>query len=127
MKYKNTVWGPIEGPIERHIEKLELSGWAIAHMWPVSPGKFLIIWQKTEPVKKEPREPFVPPHLEEVQAFINEKKLNVNARDFITFYAKRDWKNSNDKPIRNWKSTMLNNWVHDSPIQTTEDVLKPKT
>ena len=126
MKYRNTLWGPVKEPINKHIEREGLDGWAIAQMWPISPGTFTIIWQAPEP-RKPRAETFVPPRLEEVQAFIDEKGVNVNARDFINYYVKRDWKNSNDKPVRNWKSTLLNNWVHDGPVQPKEDVLKPKT
>lgn len=51
-----------------------------------------------------------PPTLEEINKYIQEKKLNVDGQRFFDYYSEGDWKDSNGKPIRNWKQKMLAVW-----------------
>ena len=44
----------------------------------------------TTPPKK-PKKKFVPPSYEEVQAYIDEKRLNVDAQKFFDYYEAGDW------------------------------------
>lgn len=48
--------------------------------------------------------PFVPPRLDEVDAFIKEERLNVDAETFVDFYDSHGWK-VGQTAIRNWKAT----------------------
>ena len=47
---------------------------------------------------------FVKPTLEEVQAYITEKGLNVNAEKFIDYYESNGWKVGRN-PMKDWKAT----------------------
>lgn len=53
------------------------------------------------------RKKFTPPTLEEVEQYIAERKSSVNAKEFYDFYAVNDWKDSNDKPVKNWKQKLI--------------------
>ena len=53
---------------------------------------------------------FIPPTLEEVKAYCEERKNNVDAQKFIDHYAVNDWKDANDKPVRNWKQKIISVW-----------------
>jgi DNA-binding transcriptional ArsR family regulator len=54
------------------------------------------------------KEKFVKPTLEELQNYINEKKLNVNAEHFIDYYEANGWKVGKN-PMKDWKAT-IRNW-----------------
>lgn len=53
------------------------------------------------------RKPFVPPSLEEVQAYITEKQLNINPKTFWDYYESADWHDSKGKAIKSWKQKCL--------------------
>ena len=46
---------------------------------------------------------FIPPTLDEVQKYITEKELSINAQTFHSFYSKLDWKDSQGKQVKSWK------------------------
>ena len=49
------------------------------------------------------------PQLFEIQDFINENKLNVDADKFFLHYSKSDWKTKDGKPITDWQE-LLKTW-----------------
>ena len=51
----------------------------------------------------KPRKQFVPPTIEEVEAYISEKGYHFNAKQFIEHYEASDWHLGNGKKIRYWK------------------------
>jgi hypothetical protein len=57
--------------------------------------------------KKSRKTKFVPPTLEEVQKYIEERKSPIDAKFFIDYYTSNNWKDKNDKPIRNWKLKLI--------------------
>lgn len=63
------------------------------------------------------RKDFVPPTLEEIQNYCEERKNNVNAKKFYDYYSTNGWRDSNDKPIKNWKLKIIN-WESDNPQNT---------
>lgn len=60
--------------------------------------------------EKKKGKKFVPPTLEEVNAYITEKSLSVDGKTFIDYYEAGDWIDGNGKPVRNWKQKLLT-WV----------------
>jgi len=46
---------------------------------------------------------FVPPTLEDIQAYIKENNLNVTAGSFFEYYSGSQWTDKNGKPVKNWK------------------------
>lgn len=60
--------------------------------------------------EKKKGKKFVPPTLEEVNAYITEKSLSVDGKTFIDYYEAGDWIDGNGKPVKNWKQKLLT-WV----------------
>ena len=50
---------------------------------------------------------FTPPTLEEVQDYINQKQLNVNAKQFYEYFEVGNWKDSKGNQVKNWKQKLL--------------------
>ncbi len=58
---------------------------------------------------KNKKSTMVPPTLQEVSSYIQEKRYNVNARDFFDKYENENppWSNNKGKPMTSWKSTLV--------------------
>lgn len=74
---------------------------------------------------KEKREKniFIPPTLEEVEAYCKERNNNVNAKRFIDYYSANNWKDSKGNKVNNWKQKLIANWEKDSPKQNHDIVV----
>lgn len=53
-----------------------------------------------------PRTRFIPPSLEEVQAYCAERKNTVDAERFFDFYSANGWVQGKGKPIRDWRAAV---------------------
>lgn len=69
----------------------------------------------TLPIKKE-KEERVYPALEEIEAYILEKNLNVSAKRFLDYFEAGDWKDKNGNKVKNWKQKILT-WDNHAPQQ----------
>lgn len=69
---------------------------------------------------------FTPPTLEEVKAYCEERKNNVNPQRFIDHYAVADWKDTNGKPVRNWKQKIISVWEKDSNKNSYQSIPIPQ-
>jgi hypothetical protein len=49
---------------------------------------------------------FIPPSLEEVQAYCHERNNSIDPEAFIAFYQSKDWKVGNQK-MKDWKSAII--------------------
>lgn len=67
---------------------------------------------------KKPKKKFVPPTLEEVRAYILEKRLNVDAQKLFDYYEAGDWHDGNGKAVKNWKQKCLTWDKHDNQGKT---------
>lgn len=47
------------------------------------------------------------PSVDDIQAYIDEKNLNVDADFFFTYFEEGGWKDSTGKPVKNWKQKLL--------------------
>ena len=61
----------------------------------------------TKGKKKKPKGPNPPSGIDEVEAYVKEKGLNVDAKRFYDFFAAGNWYDSNGKPVLNWKQKLL--------------------
>lgn len=61
--------------------------------------------------RNKPPKRFVPPTLEEVQAYCLERGNRVDAKKFWEYYDKGDWKDSKGQQVKNWKQKLLT-WEH---------------
>ena len=74
--------------------------------------------REREGEKKEKRKRFSPPTREEVQAYISEKGLNVDAERFIDYYTANGWKVGKNS-MKDWKAT-VRNWGRDYKQQPAD-------
>lgn len=73
--------------------------------------------------KSEKRKRFSPPTKEEVQAYCDERKNNVDVERFIDFYTANGWVQGKGKPIKDWKAavrTWEKNNYNPKPQKTVE-------
>lgn len=56
--------------------------------------------------REKPQKRFVPPTLEEVQAYIVEKGYSVDAESFIAFYQSKNWYVGKNK-MKDWKAALV--------------------
>ena len=68
------------------------------------------------------RKQFVPPSYEEVKAYIDEKRLNVDAQRFLDFYEAGDWHDAKGKAVKNWKQKCITWDKHDNNGGVTKQV-----
>ena len=57
--------------------------------------------------KNSKRKTFAPPTLEEVEKYVLEKKLNVNAKNFYDYFTEGNWIDRNGNEVKNWKQKIL--------------------
>ena len=132
MKYKSTIWQAGRESFEDHSLPIIKEGYTLHSIIPKSFDPltsldFIVIWQQAPKRNTAPRKTFIPPTLEEVRAYIEEKEYNIDAKTFFDHYADRGWCNAIGRPIRDWKQTMRENWVRGRNIaQPKEDYLKVK-
>lgn len=60
-----------------------------------------------EDSKNKTKKRFIPPTVEEVAAYINEKGYHINAEEFVDFYQSKGWKVGKDK-MSDWKAAVRN-------------------
>lgn len=60
-----------------------------------------------EEKKKSKRKSFTPPTLEEIQKYVLEKQLKVNAEQFYNYFTEGDWVDSKGNPVKSWKQKIL--------------------
>ena len=59
----------------------------------------------TKPTKK--KKAFVPPTLEDVQAYCRERQNGVDAKRFYDYFTASGWVDSKGKPVLNWKQKVI--------------------
>lgn len=56
------------------------------------------------PKKEKAQKRFIPPTLEQVQEYCEERKNGIDAQHFIDYYASQKWKKANGQPLTDWKA-----------------------
>ena len=74
---------------------------------------------------KPPRTRFVPPSLEDVQAYCDERNNSVDAQRFIDYYTSNGWKVGKN-PMKDWKAA-VRNWERTSTDKPVSKQDKPET
>ncbi len=63
---------------------------------------------------KKSKKEFVPPTLEEVEAFFKEKGFTARAAKLaFDYYDSGNWKDSRGTQVKNWKQKMIANWMRE--------------
>lgn len=63
--------------------------------------------EKKSKRKKYARKPFVPPTLEEVQAYCESRGNKVDAKQFFDYYNEGDWIDKNGNEVKSWKQKVI--------------------
>ena len=56
---------------------------------------------------EQKRKRFVPPTLEDVKAYCQERNNNVDPKRFYDYYQQGQWKDSKGNPVKNWKQKLI--------------------
>ena len=51
--------------------------------------------------------PFIPPTVEEIEAYCRERKNNVNPEKFFDYFTASGWIDSTGKPVKKWKQKVI--------------------
>lgn len=71
--------------------------------------------------KSKPKKEFTPPTLEEVKAYFKSEGYSESlAETFFKGYDVNDWKDSNEKPIKNWKQKAIQVWFKHNEKEITQ-------
>lgn len=62
---------------------------------------------KKSNTKKSSTKRFIPPSLEEVEKYCQERKNNVDAKKFFDYFTASDWVDAKGNPVRNWKQKII--------------------
>ena len=68
---------------------------------------------------------FVPPTLEEVTSYCQERNSPVNPKEFFDYYSIGDWKDSQGNKVKNWKQKLIT-WEKHRTEARTEQTSRPK-
>jgi predicted phage replisome organizer len=63
---------------------------------------------------REKRKRFVPPTLEDIKAYCQERNNNVDPKKFFDYYEQGGWKDSKGNPVKNWKQKLIT-WENKEP------------
>lgn len=67
---------------------------------------------------------FVPPTVEEVNAYCHERNNGIDASEFVDFYTANGWTQGKGKPIKDWKAC-VRTWERNPFRKTTQRVAVP--
>lgn len=56
---------------------------------------------------KAPRSRFVPPTVDEVRAYCDEKGFSIDPQMFVAYYDANGWVQGKGRPLKNWKAAVL--------------------
>ena len=68
---------------------------------------------------------FVPPTLEEVTSYCQERNSPVNPKEFFDYYSIGDWKDSQGNKVKNWKQKLIT-WEKHRTEARVEQPSRPK-
>lgn len=57
-------------------------------------------------VSENPKKKFVPPSVEEVEQYIREKNLIVDAEAFVSYFEDGNWRDSTGRKVKSWKQKL---------------------
>lgn len=95
-----------------------------------SPRKDKPSIEDSKPTRKsKSRKEFIPPTVEEVRKYCDEKGYSVDAVRFIEYYSDRNWKDSLGRPVLDWKQRIISTWSKNSHglPKTPEEIKRNKS
>ena len=73
---------------------------------------------KEKSIKEKSNSRFVPPTLDEVKAYCQERNSCVDPNTFYVYFTEGGWKDSRGNPVRNWKQKLIT-WEKHNQSNTT--------
>lgn len=80
--------------------------------------------EKQEPKKLTTSNKFIPPTIEEVKEYCEERNNGVDYKKFHEYYSIAGWKDSKGSPVKNWKQKLIANWEN-KVVKTRNEEEKP--
>lgn len=68
-------------------------------------------------IEKRDKNIFIPPTIEEVTQYCQERGNNVDPKKFYDYYNVAGWKDAKGNPVKNWKQKMIANWEKEKPVK----------
>ena len=62
---------------------------------------------KKEIYKEKSTNKFVPPTLEEIEAYCKQRNNRVNPKAFFDYFTEGKWKDAKGQPVKNWKQKII--------------------
>ena len=59
---------------------------------------------------KKAKSAFIPPTLQDVEKYCEERGNDVDPKRFFDYYAVAEWKDKDGNPVKNWKQKMISVW-----------------
>lgn len=75
----------------------------------------------TKNIKNKRNNIYKPPTIEEVQKYIDEKQVNVDAKEFWNYYNNAEWTDRNGSKVKNWKLKLMNVWAKNNTNNTSNN------
>ena len=60
-----------------------------------------------EDLPDKPKSKFIPPTIEEVAEYCNQRNSDIDPEEFWAYYASQNWKKANGRPIKDWKLCVI--------------------
>ena len=70
--------------------------------------------------KRKSKKEFLPPTLEEIENYVKEKELNVNAKQFYDYFSEGNWVDAKGNKVKSWKQKILTWNSYAKPKQKEE-------
>lgn len=75
--------------------------------------------------KKEiKKKKFIPPTLEEVETYVKDNELNVNAKDFVDYFEATNWVDAKGQKVISWKGK-IRTWNSFKSRQRRDNMIEP--
>lgn len=99
----------------------------------ISDAEAIVKYVEHVSTPKKKKNEFIPPSIEEIEKYCQDKKLNVDTEHWYNYYEANDWKvNNRGKlvPMKNWKQALLtwhnNNKRYNKPKANNDSVYSRK-
>jgi hypothetical protein len=80
---------------------------------------------KKSPRKRVPPTAFIPPTLEEIVAYVQERKSTVDAKRFYDYFNAGNWKDAKGNQVKNWKQKLITWETHNNGNNGNKAESKP--
>lgn len=120
-KYDRTLWYAITEKGKSILLFGEMDMTSVGNGIPQNVEPIPDIKPDAKPVSKPnkiERKPFIPPSLEEVEAYCKSRNNNVDAKRFFDYFDASDWVDGKGNKVRNWKQKVITWESYNKDVKT---------